>query len=142
MAAISSSISKFQNLRKTDLTNICQIICRKFHQNPPIRYGRSASTQTHTHTHTHTYTHRHIHTHNLGSIATYSVKMTKYKKLELDGSIYVQTWLLLGSKWRVVTHGLALDYRVGSLLSSMILVRVKALINIFHPLSSSQTICN
>ena len=34
---------------------------------------------THAHTYTHTHTHTHAHTHTLGSIATYSVKMTEYK---------------------------------------------------------------
>ena len=43
MAAMTSSISNFQNPRKTDLANICQIICRKFHQNPSIR--QSAKTE-------------------------------------------------------------------------------------------------
>ena len=50
---------KFQNPRKTDLANICQIICRKFHQNPSIRLGCSAVTHTHTYTHTHIHTHTH-----------------------------------------------------------------------------------
>ena len=69
MAAMTSSISNFQNPRKTDLTNICQIICRKFHQNAPIRLGCSASILD---THTFTYTHPRF-------IATYSNKMTEYK---------------------------------------------------------------
>ena len=33
--------------------------------------------------HTHTYIHTHTHTHTLGSIATYSDKMTEYIKQEL-----------------------------------------------------------
>ena len=36
-------------------------------------------TQTYMHTHIHTY----IHTHTLGSIATYSVKLTEYKKTQV-----------------------------------------------------------
>ena len=69
MAAMTSPILKFQNPRKTDLANICQIICRKFHQNRSSRLGCSADTDTCTHAHTHT----------LVSIATYSVKMTECK---------------------------------------------------------------
>ena len=80
MAAMTSSISKFQNSRKMDLANIRQIICRKCHPNPSICLGCSAVTHTHTHTHTHTYIHTHTHTHTLGSIATYSVKLAEYKK--------------------------------------------------------------
>ena len=57
MAAMTSSISNFQNQRKLDLANVAQIICRKFHQNRPIRLSRRASTHTHTHTHIHTYIH-------------------------------------------------------------------------------------
>ena len=53
------------------LANICQIICRKFHQNRFIRLGCRDDTHTHTETDTQT--------HTLGSIATYSVKMTEYK---------------------------------------------------------------
>ena len=45
-----------------DLTNICQIICGKFHQNPSIRLGCSAVTHRHTDTHTDTHTHRHTDT--------------------------------------------------------------------------------
>ena len=78
---MTSSISNFQNRRKTDLANIAQIICRKFHQNRPIHLSSRASTHTHTHIHIHTHTHTHTytHTHNLGSIATYSGKLTEYK---------------------------------------------------------------
>ena len=32
------------------------------------------------HAYIHTHTHTYIHTHTLGSIATYSVKLTEYKK--------------------------------------------------------------
>ena len=78
MAAMTLLIWKFQNPRKKDLTNTCQIICRKFHQNPSIRLGCSAVTHTHTDTQTHTHTH--THTHTLDSIATYSVKFAEYKK--------------------------------------------------------------
>ena len=45
------TISKFQNPRKNDLANICQIICRTFHQNRSIRLGYSAATHTHRYTH-------------------------------------------------------------------------------------------
>ena len=38
-----------------------------------------ATVLPHTHIHTQTHTHTHTHTHTLGSIATYSVKMTEYK---------------------------------------------------------------
>ena len=54
------------------LANICQMICGKFHQNRFIRLGCGDDT--------HTQTDRQTHTHTLGSIATYSVKMTEYKK--------------------------------------------------------------
>ena len=37
-----------------------------------------ALTQTDRQTDTHTHAHTHAHTHTLGSIATYSVKMTEY----------------------------------------------------------------
>ena len=65
MPAMTSSISNFRNPRKTDLANICQIICRKFHQNPSIRLGCSAVTHTQTHTHIHKNTH--IHTPSVSS---------------------------------------------------------------------------
>ena len=54
------TISKFQNQRKTDLTNICQIICRKFHQNRFIRLGCSAVTHIHTYIHTPSVRSKHI----------------------------------------------------------------------------------
>ena len=72
-----------------------QISVRAFVENftqiYPSVWGVALShTDTHTHIHTysrvHTHTHRHTHTqthtHTLGSIATYSVKMTEYKKEE------------------------------------------------------------
>ena len=58
-AGMKSLIWKCQNLRKTDLANICQIICRKFHQNRSTRLGYSAATHTHTHRRTHIHTHIH-----------------------------------------------------------------------------------
>ena len=45
-----------------------------------------AAAHPHTNTQTHTHTHSHIHTHTLGSIATYSVEMTEYKKEKKDMS--------------------------------------------------------
>ena len=66
---------------KKTLANICQIICRKFHQNRFIRLGCRDDTHTHTDRHTHT------HTHTLGSIATYSVKLTEYKKQQQEKKI-------------------------------------------------------
>ena len=79
---MTSSNSNFQNPRKTYKVYILEIIRAKFHQNRFSRLGCSADThrQTDTHTHIHTHTHTHAHTHTLGSIATYSVKMTEYKK--------------------------------------------------------------
>ena len=56
MADMTSSILKFQNLWNMSLANIVKIICRKFHQNRPIRLGCRASTHTHTYTHKHTNT--------------------------------------------------------------------------------------
>ena len=56
-----SWILTFQNPRKANLANICQIICKKFHQNPSIRLGCSAVTHTYTHTRTQTYTHPRFH---------------------------------------------------------------------------------
>ena len=60
------------------LANILEIICVKFHQNRLIRLGCRDDTHRHTHRRTHT----------LGSIATYSVKMTEYKKeKEIDTNV-------------------------------------------------------
>ena len=84
MAAITSSISKFQNPGKEDLANICQIICRKFHQNPLIRMGCSASTHTQIDRQTHT----HTHTSTIGSTVTYSVKMTEY-----ENACFMEYWI-------------------------------------------------
>ena len=71
MAAMTSSNSKFQKPRKMTLANILKIICVKFHQNRFICLGCRDDTDRQTD--------RHTHTHTLGSIATYSVKMTEYK---------------------------------------------------------------
>ena len=71
MAAMTSSNSKFQKPRKMTLANILEIICVKFHQNRFICLGCRDDTDRQTH--------RRTHTHTLGSIATYSVKMTEYK---------------------------------------------------------------
>ena len=54
-----------------------EMICVNFHQNRTSCLGCSADTHTHRHTHTHTDI--------LGSILTYSVRMTEYKK----GIIYI-----------------------------------------------------
>merc|ERR1712240_749909 len=80
MAAMTSSNSKFQKPRKTTLANICQIICGKFHQNRLIRLG--CRDDTHIQTHRHTDRQTDTHTHTLGSIATYSVKMTEFKNMD------------------------------------------------------------
>ena len=55
--AMTSSISNFENQRKTDLASICQIICGNFRKNLIIRLGcrytdrhKDAHTQTHTET--------------------------------------------------------------------------------------------
>ena len=79
---MTSSNLNFQKSKKMTQVNICQIICAKFHQNRHNRFGCRASTHRHTHTQTHTQTHTHtlIHTPSV-SIATYSVKMTEYKKI-------------------------------------------------------------
>ena len=61
------------------LANICQIICGKFHQNRFIRLGCKDDTDRQTDRQTDTQTH------TLGSIATYSVKMTEYKKASYLG---------------------------------------------------------
>jgi len=82
MAAMTSSISNFQNPRKTDLTNISKTICRKFHQNQSIRLGCSAVTHTHIHTHTykHTYKHTYIHTPSVWSHHIQSKRLNIEKK--------------------------------------------------------------
>ena len=77
---MTSSNSNFQNPRKTYKVYILEIIRAKFHQNRFSRLGCSADTHRQTHAHTH------AHTHTLGSIATYSVKMTEYKKESGDFS--------------------------------------------------------
>jgi len=81
MAAITSSNSKFQKLRKTDSVLILETTCAKVHWNWSSRLFCSADTDRRTHARTHERTHArtHIHTHTLGSMATYSVKMTEYK---------------------------------------------------------------
>ena len=62
-----------------------QISVRSYVENfikidPSVWAGELPHTHIHTHTHTDAHTHTHTHTHTLGSIATYSVKMTEYKK--------------------------------------------------------------
>ena len=58
--------------KSPQLANICWTICAKFHQNRHNRLGCRADTERHTHTHTPSV-----------SIATYSVKMTEYKKQQI-----------------------------------------------------------
>ena len=69
---------------KTAQEDILERICVNFRQNRTSRLGCSADTHTHTHIHTQTHTHIHTDTHTdtLGSILTYSVRMTEYKKQE------------------------------------------------------------
>ena len=69
-----SSNSKCQIPRKMYKVDILEIIRAKFHQNRFSCLGCSADTHRQTDRHTH------AHTHTIGSIATYSVKMTEYKK--------------------------------------------------------------
>ena len=75
---MTSSNSKFQKPRKMTLANILEIICVKFHQNRFICLG--CRDDTHRRTDRQTDRRTDAHTHTLGSIATYSVKMTEYKK--------------------------------------------------------------
>jgi len=53
---MTSSISKWQNPRKTHWANSCQIICGKFRWNRPIPLGCGDDTHIHTHTDTQTET--------------------------------------------------------------------------------------
>ena len=78
MAAMTSSIQYFQNLREKALANILESLCVDFHQNRLSRLGCRADTDTQTDTHTDRQTDRHTDT--LASILTYSVRMTEYKK--------------------------------------------------------------
>ena len=61
MIDMTSSISNFQNLRKTDLASICQIILGKFRKNLTIRLGFRDDTQRQTHRQTQRHTHRQTH---------------------------------------------------------------------------------
>ena len=88
---MTSSILNFQKPRKMSLTNICQIICAKFHQNRHNRLGCRADTDRHTHTQTHRDT-------PSVSIATYSVKMTEYKNKNAKALRVHSVILLLPSR--------------------------------------------
>ena len=75
MAAMTSSFGNFKIGEKWT----SQISVRSFVENF-IKIHPSVWAVALSHTHTHTYIHTYIHTHTLGSIATYSVKLTEYKK--------------------------------------------------------------
>ena len=72
--------SRFRNFKIRD-KDTSQIVVKLFVENF-IKIDPSvwAVSLSHTHKHTYIHTHTHIHTHTLSSIATYSVKMTEYKK--------------------------------------------------------------
>ena len=74
MAAMTSSFGNFKIRGK----RTSQIFVRSFVENF-IKIHPSVWAVALSHTHTHTYIHTYIHTHTLGSIATYSVKLTEYK---------------------------------------------------------------
>ena len=59
--------------------NIIAVLVLKSHTFTLIHTQTHTHTHTYIHTHIHTHTHTYTHTHTLGSIATYSVKLTEYK---------------------------------------------------------------
>ena len=76
------------------------MICGKFHQNRSIRLGCRDDTHTQTHI-----TDRQTHTHTLGSIATYSVKLTENKNQwgEKPLSSFFAVFLLSFKAFRTAT---------------------------------------
>ena len=62
--------------------HVLETICVKFHQNRPSRLGFRADTDTHT-------------DRQPGSILTYSVKMTEYKKLNYDTIFDLQKKIIM-----------------------------------------------